>query len=355
MKFKYYNLLLGVLLMASCNKVIVVDAPNFDVSTEATTYKVGEEIKFTFKGGNVNNIAFYSGETLENYDYKDGRVVSIRDSSASMAFQSSVQLGTQANQVSVLSSTDFNGDYSSLPKVKAATWTDITSRFALGTGTAFLASGTKDIKDLIVTGKPIYFAFKYLTKPQETNGLVRTWYIQLFAITSYAKLDGTITLPLTDQTSAGFRIVDENKENAPALSTITATRITLVGNRFQVASDPLFDPINPIYDPLNPIYDPYSPSYVPIAVRPTFVPFVTSPYNDPLSEHWAVSKAIRTDSVNLGPDWSTSLKGVTTATMSEFSYTYAKVGTYKAVFVAANNSIDEVKKVIKEITITITQ
>lgn len=357
MKFKYYIMLLGVLLMVSCNKGIDVgDASSFDVTTDNTTYKVGEEIKFTFTGGSVNNITFYSGEALKDYDHRDGRVVDVSDSSATVSFQSSVQLGTQANQVSVLSSTDFDGDYSSLASVKAATWTDITSRFALGTTAAFLASGTKDIKDLIVPGKPIYFAFKYLTKPQETNGLVRSWYIQLFSIISKAKLDSTITLTISDQANAGFRIVDENKENAPARSSVTSTRVTLVGNRFQVVSDPLFDPANIIYDPLNPIYDPYSPTYIPTAVRPTFVPFdTTSIYNDPLSEHWAVSKPIDLENVNLGPDWSTSLKGVTTANMAEYHYKYAKVGTYKVVFIAANNSIDNVKQVVRELTLTITK
>ncbi|MCE5345142.1 MAG: DUF5017 domain-containing protein [Bacteroidales bacterium] len=350
-------MLLGLLLMASCNKEIEVgDVHNFDVTTETSTYKVGEEIRFAFTGGSVHNISFYSGETRKDFNFKDGRTVNVSDTGATMSFQSSVQLGTQANQVSILSSTDFNGDYSSLASVKAATWTDITSRFVLGTGTAFLASGTKDISDLIVPGKPIYFAFKYLTKPQETNGLARTWYIQLFSIMSYASLDGTIALPLTDQASAGFRIVDENPVNAPALSTITTTRITLVGNRYKVATDPLFDPTNPIYDPLNPIYDPNSTSYVPTAVRPTFIPFdPSSPYNDPLSEHWAVSRALRTDSVDLGPDWATPLKGVTTATMTEYRYKYTKPGTYNVVFVAANNSIDKVKKVVKELTLTITE
>jgi len=357
MKFKYYIMLLGVLLMASCNKGIDVGDPsNFDVTTDNTTYKVGEEIKFTFTGGSVNNIAFYSGESLKDYDYRDGRVVNVSDSSATVAFQSSVQFGTQVNQLSVLASTDFTGDYSSLVTVKAATWTDITSWFALGTGTAFLASGTKDIASLKVAGKPIYFAFKYLTKPQAANGFVRTYFIQVFSIISNAKLDSTITLTISDQANAGFRIVDENKENAPARSSVTSTRVTLAGNRALYSNDPLFDPANIIYDPLNPIYDPYSPTYIPTAVRPTFVPFdTTSVYNDPLSEHWAVSRAINLESVNLGPDWSTSLKGVTTANMTEYSYKYAKAGTYKVVFVAANNSIDNVKQVVRELPLTITK
>ena len=40
---------------------------------KATTYKVGETIKFNIKGGDVHNISFYSGETLKDYAKKDGR------------------------------------------------------------------------------------------------------------------------------------------------------------------------------------------------------------------------------------------------------------------------------------------
>jgi hypothetical protein len=356
MKFKYLNMLLGLLLMVSCSKVLEVnDVPDFNVTTDATTFTVGQAVKFKFTGGDAQIISFYSGETLKNYDYKDGRVVTVSDTGATMAFQSSVQNGTQVNQVTVLASNDFNGDYSSLASVKAATWTDITSRVALGTSATFLASGTVTITDLIVKGKPIYFAFKYITKPQATNGLVRTWYIQVFTITSLKKLDGTVALTLSDQANAGFRIVDENKDNAPALSTITSTRVTLIGNKYKIATDSLFNPNYSLFNPLNPIYDPRSPNYIATAVRPIYVPFdPLSPYNDPTSEHWAVSKAINTESVNLGPDWSSPLRGITTSSkLTEYSYTYTKAGTYTVTFVASNNTIDQVKKVVRQITLTI--
>ena len=356
MKFNYYILLAGMLIMASCDKEIAVtETPAFDVSAERTTFKVGEEIKFNIKGGDADIISFYSGETLKDYASKDGRIIDVKGAGATMAFTSSVQTGTQANQLTVLASTDFNGDYSTLAKVKTATWTDITGRFLLGSSAAFLTSKTIDISDLITAGKPIYIAFKYVTKPQATNGLARMWYIQSFALTSNAKLDNTISLNLTDQSRAGFRIVDENKANAPAQSSITSTRVTLYGNIYIYAGLPQFDPSNPIFDPLNPIYDPKSPLYKPTAVRPPFVAFnPNDPYNDPLSEHWAISKAINTEKVDLGPDWSASIKGVFTAAISEYRYKYAKPGTYKAVFVASNNSIDDVKQVVKEITLTIT-
>lgn len=356
MKLKIYSILAAALIMASCEKpTIEADAPAFDVTAEKTTYKAGESVKFLITGGEAQSISFYSGELLKDYASRTGRVADVAGAGATLSFTSSVQVGTQANQVSLLASTNFNGDYSSVAKLKAATWVDITGRFKLGTSATLLASGTVDVSDLIVAGKPIYFAFRYNTKKQATNGIARQWFIQSFTLNSKKLLDNTLALTIADQAGTGFRIVDDLKDKAPALSSITATRLTLQGNTYLNASLPQFDPANPIFDPKNPIYDPRDPAYQPTAVFKPFVPFdPASPYNDPESEHWAVSKAISIDKVDLGPDWSTAIKGLTNPVLTEFRYAYAKAGTYKATFVAANGNIDQQKVVTKEITITIT-
>ena len=341
--------------MASCDKDLeVAEAPDFSVTTESTTYKAGEEIKFNISGGDANLISFYSGEPLKDYNFTSGRVIDVADAGATMSFSSSVQVGSQADQLSVLYSTDFNGDYSSLASVKAATWTDITDEFKLGTSNKFLASGTLDISSLVVPGKPIYFAYKYVTKPQATNGLARQWFIQSFVVNSKEKLDGK-TLTIADLEQAGFRIVDENPETAPARASITTTRVTLYGNEYLHAGLPRFDATRPEFDPKNPMYDPNSPDYVASAKYVPFVPFdPTSPYNDPLSEHWAITKPITIDKIDLGPDLATGVKGIRNPIIKEYRYTYNKPGTYTAVFVASNNSIDDVKQVVQEITFTIT-
>lgn len=356
MKLKIYSMVAAALLMASCEKpTLEAEAPAFDVTAEKTTYKAGEVVKFKITGGETQSIAFYSGELKKEYDSKAGRLIDVAGAGATLAFSSSVQLGTQANQVSFFASTNFNGDYSSVAKVKAATWVDITSKFKLGTAAAFLASGTIDVSDLIVAGKPIYFAFRYNTKAQATNGIARQWYIQSFTVNSKKLLDNTLALTIADQAGAGFRIVDDLKDKAPALSSVTATRLTLQGNTYLHAGLPQFNQANPIFDPKNPIYDPLDPAYQASAVYTPFVPFdPASPYNDPASEHWAVSKAITIDKVDLGPDWSAAIKGLTNPVLTEYRYTYAKAGTYKAVFVASNGTIDDQKTVTKEISITIT-
>ncbi|MGV3686336.1 MAG: DUF5017 domain-containing protein [Daejeonella sp.] len=356
MKLKYYSILFAGLLFGSCDKPgLEADMPEFDVTTATATVKAGVPVKFDIKGGDAQTISFYSGELLEEYSSKDGRVVDISGAGATMAFTSSVQLGSQTNQLSIMASTNFTGDYSSLAKVKAATWVDITNRFALGTGTTFLASGTKDISDLFVAGKPLFIAFRYITKPQAVNGINRQWFIQSFALNSKKLLDNAVSLPIADQASIGFVIVDENKEKAPALSSVTATRLTLQGNTYLHAGLPQFDPNNPIFNKDNPIYNPRDAAYQPSAVYKPFVPFdPASPFNDPASEHWAVSKGVMADKVDLGPSWSTPIRGITNPVLTEYLYTYKKAGTYKAVFVAANSTVDDQKQVVKEITITVT-
>ena len=294
----------------SCQKNLVIDSPdNFDVTTDSAAYKIGTSIRFSFQGGEAHDISFYSGEVLKDYDYKDGRVVDITGSTAVLAFSTAVNLGTQANQLSILVSTDFKGDYSSITAVKAATWADVTARFKYGTTTSFLATSA-DISDLFVAGKPLYLAFKYLTKPQAVNGIARQWSIQSLTLTSGKKLNNTVALTLTNEPGAGFQLVDQNATTAPALSTITNTKIILQGNNYTAT-------------------------------------------NDPASENWAISTGINIDKVNLGPDWSTALKGITGAALKEYRYVYSTPGTYKAVFVASNNSVGESKQVVKTVNLTI--
>lgn len=361
MKLRYYIILFGLLVMGSCTKDLVVkDAPDFSVSIidSTTTYKVGKPVNFAIQGG-ADIVSFYSGEVFHDYASKDGREVDVAGQGLNLNFNSAVApgtpAGTQQNQFSILASTNFSGNYNDLASVKAATWTDITNRFTLGATTAFKPSGKVDISDLLVAGKPIYFALKYVNLPQIANGFAKQWQIESFTLTSNDSLNNA-PVTIADQAHMGFRIVDENPVNAPARSTITATRVTLYGPVYKDPNNPIYDPNNPIFDPKNPIYDPTSPQYVPNSQVPVFVAYdPNSPYNDPKSENWAVSAPISISKVNLGKDWAVPVtSGIYLTQPSVFNYTYKNPGTYKAVFVASNNTIDESKQVVKEMTITIT-
>ncbi len=350
MKISKYLLGLGVLALTSCEKdLLVKNAPDLDVSVASQTVKVGEQITFKFTGY-ADVISFYPGTIKNDYAFREGRIVNLTNQGLTFSFQSAVSGGTQANQLAILASSDFNGNYSNLASVKAATWTDITSRFTYGTNATFVASTSKDLSDIAVAGKPLYIAFKYVTKPQLVNGVARSWMIQSFEARSTSTFNGANPI-IKDQVFASFQVIDEDKQNTPSRSVVTSSRLTLLGNTFNDPADPKFNPNNPIYDPANPIYDPKNPLYDPTAVRPTYVPYdANNPYNDPLRETWAVSTPIVLDKIDAGPDIAIPVRGIRNPKLTEYYYTYSQPGTYKAYFIGSNVTVDDTKTVIKEIT-----
>jgi hypothetical protein len=365
MKFNYYTLLLMVLVLASCSKELPsVSTPDLEITAPAATFKVNEEITFRF-AGSATQIAFYPGTESGEYQYRAGKVLDVAGSGAELSFQTAVVAGAalQNNQLRVLASTTFNGTYD-FASLKSATWTDITNRFVLnGTTITFTTSGVKDISDLIVDpAKPIYIAFQYTTQSQAANGLAREHQIQSFLVSSKAAKPAGVTkaLTLADQFSAAFKIIDQNPVNAPARALVTATRVTLKGNIYKDLTrkdpaSPIWDPNDPIFSPTNPIYVPGNALFNAYAVRPTYVAFdPASSYNDPVSEHWAVSKPIYATKVDLGIDVPVIVKSMTNQQSDRYFYKYTTPGTYKAVFVYANHNIDDTKQLTKEFTITIT-
>jgi hypothetical protein len=359
MKFKYYKLLLGVLFLASCSKELKVEkAPDLEITTESSTYKAGVPVKFKFTG-DADIVSFFSGEESKEYAFKDGKIIDVAGAGAEVSFTSAVSgvsATAQNNHLSVWTSTDFDGNYD-FASVQKATWTQ-QSFVINGTTATFVASGVKDISSLITSpDKPFYIAFRYITKPQLINGFARQHWIQTFQVKSKAALPAGVTKPLilADQLTAGFTIVNQFPVDAPSRSSKTSTRLTMQGNVYKDPANAIYDPLNPIYDPNNPVYVPGNPLFDPTRKIPTFVPYdFTSPFNDPEAEHWAVSGAIYTNKVDLGADRPVAVKGVSDGRITEFSYTYAATGNYKAVFVTSNNSVDETKKAVKEVALTIT-
>lgn len=331
MKFRYYSLLIGVLFLVSCEKKLPnVPNPSFDVSTESSSYEAGSTVNFKITG-DANIVSFYSGEPLNEYAYKDGRVVDAGNAGAQLSFMSAMTSGTQGvlsatvpPQLKVLASTDFNGNYD-MAGIQSATWIDITSKFKYAVNATATTSnptppGTPvDISDLMVADRPIYIAYKYTTMPQATNGIARNWQITSFVMTSNKDISvaGPAIKPvIANLLGAGFRLVDQNPITAPARSSLTSTSINLFGN---------------VYDSVN------------------------DPGNDPLSENWAISRPIFTNKIDMGQDKPIGIKDqAMNTTFTEYSYKYTQPGTYKATFVALNVNLDDRKEIVKEITITIT-
>ncbi|MCD2422458.1 DUF5017 domain-containing protein [Niabella pedocola] len=359
MKISNWILMAGVLLVSCQKKLAEVATPDFDVTTTELSVKAGAPAVFKFSG-TATMVSFYPGEVYKDYAYKDGRMIDAAGKGLTLSFSSGVAAGnpagTQANQFSVLLSTDFNGNYADLAGVKAATWINITDSFTLANSATMVATRTVDLSKYVVAGKPVYFALRYINRPQVANGYARQWIVENFLLKSInATVNGAV-ITLADQALAGFRIVDENPVNAKARSTITNTRVTLYGPVYKNPADPIYDPNNPLFDPKNPIYDPKSPQYNPGAVLPVYVPYdPNSPFNDPYSENWAVSAPITLGTVELGKDWSIPVRtSVYGAMPTAYSYTYTTPGRYEAVFVAANNTIEAEASVVKKVVVNVT-
>lgn len=336
MKFRYYHLLVALLLLASCEKDHLGDVkdPTLEVKTASATYKVGDVINFDISGES-DLVYFYSGEPQSEFAYRDGHVVDVSGSGVNMTFNiaatgNATSQGTlnatTPPQLTVWASTDLNNDYSPAGVAKA-TWTDITSRFKYATTATFIsASPTANgvsVTDLVKPGKPLYIGFRHETKPQAvappTGGITRSWLIEGFSMTSQKDI-GTPANPLFPQfynfTGAGFHIVDMYGKAAPARSSLSATRLTLLGN---------------LYDAVN------------------------DPGNDPNTVNWGITTPMYFNTIDLGYDRAIALKDqVKESALTTYSYTYTTPGIYKATFVASTNNITHRKEVVREVTLTIT-
>lgn len=293
----YLVVLLMLLGFAGCKKTVEITTPEFEVTTEKKTYAVGEEVKFLLNG-DPGMISFYSGEPGSDYAYMEGRILSVDQ--LNMSFNTSMSFGTQLGQYSVLASTDFNGKYD-ITNVKAATWKDITSRFALATNATYVSSGIKNVSDLIVEGKPLYIVLRYIDDPAKP-GTANNWLTQNFLLQSSTVLGTKTLLDLT-----GWTILYEGPKE-PARSSVSTATITLRGN----------------------------------AIAPRVY-----------TEDWCISKAVETGKVDMGPDRPVPIKTYRDAKLDSFTYKYAKAGVYKVYFVGYNANIYGSQSVTRSVEITV--
>jgi hypothetical protein len=301
MKLKMYCFILAALLFSACEEK-TENIPSFDVAATSLTGKASENINFNFSG-DAGIVYFYSGEVKNDYAFKTGRISGT--DSAFLSFSTSVQFGTQNNQLKILASSDFNGDYS-IASVQAATWVNITSRFTLATTTTSLSSTEQNITNLIDSEKPLYIAFKYTTLPQTANGLQRTWTISRFNLASFTVFGPS---PPISQLSAAWKLVQTPNVEANR-STVSASSgtLSLKGN----------------------------------AVN-----------KEVMTETWAVTKLLDFRKIDFGPDRAVPIKNYLQNRLENYYYKYTKPGVYKAVFIASNTSVYGQNAITKEVTVTV--
>lgn len=301
---KNFIIAITAITLISCNKENKVEAPAFDVTATTNTVKAKSEITFTLTG-NPELISFYSGAILHDYDLKGSRIINTK---VTMTFNSQILDGAQPDQFAVMVSSDFNGTYD-LQNINAAHWTNINERMRLATADdnrEFVPSGKVDVSDLVVANKPLYVGFKYITKPQTANGRYNLWRVESFLLSAVNEIDSTALLT---QSGGGWKLAVSDNYEANR-STITGTRITLIGNATN---------------------------------------------KEVLTEAWAISKAVTTATqTNLGPDRPVAIKSVADAPLRTYTFVYDKPGNYTATFVGINANLGGEKKKIIQLPIVVT-
>lgn len=295
MKRIYYLLTLTVMGLSSCVKE-EIDPPTFEVSTAATSYKVGEAVKFDIKG-NADIVTFWSGEDGFNYDNKERTVLT--GGKIEMSFTSRVEFGRQERNLQVYLSNDFSGGYNPT-EIEKAKWIDITDRFTYATSTTVFPSGVKDISDLLQPSKPFYIGFKYDGQPVVGNNTQRTWTVNALSITN--TFPGNKVVQLLNQATAGYLFID-------------------------------------ILNPTN--FWNFNGSA--LIFRPS------SATTESLD--WAITAPVIADRTN--PDVGLGIKSFADNTLTSYEYVYNSPGTYKVVFVVSNATVKGQEKSVKELTITI--
>lgn len=148
----------------------------FEVYAPELTAKVGQEVKFTFKGV-ADNVIFWPGVEGHDYAYsKEGRIV-YPDYYMSFGSLNVIVNGTEnamLNPLRVLYSTDCK-DSPKKADIEAATWTDVSSSFVLDDGyertsisaeersadETYVQSGELCINSWMGTTDKVFISFRY--------------------------------------------------------------------------------------------------------------------------------------------------------------------------------------------------
>ncbi|PTX10511.1 uncharacterized protein DUF5017 [Pontibacter mucosus] len=294
-------ILLSAFALTSCEKDLEVEAPDFDVQVEKTTYKVGEPVHFTFSGY-AGNITFYSGLPGADYNFRDRTEVEGGKPQLEVVTQYGGG-GTQVNSLRLMVSSDLQA--LTREGILAATWADVTDRGAIAPNTTVTPSGTIDLSDVAVAGRPLFFAFKFegRTDPDHAAG---NWIVHGFNASTQLP-DGS-AIPVATLQTAGWQ-------------------------PFSVSND-----ANAWYSRGTPIVD---------------LVIIGGGKNAPESEDWYISKPLFFTKVP--PDRGLPLQNIGTNALSGHTYVYQVPGTYVVTFLASNTSVDDHRQVVKQFEITVSE
>ncbi len=294
--------------MASCKDSYVVEAPVFTVSTEKSTYSVGETIKFNI-GGSVDMINFYDGTIGNDVNFRDQE--RIYDMSPSLSFNIAKFSGDNEENAELLYTTDFNEDYT-FENLQTVNWTNISDLFTIppivGSTSSFSYGGKVDISSFLEEGKPIYFA--WYCKTNESSKRTRLQ-VKDFNVNGDVLSNSDLSGVLYSQDKLGFQW-GLNEAAATQVSNIPQITSSLI------YWDGIFD------NSLGPLKEGYAVS------GPIIIP----------------------EQINLGKDKPRIIKSIA-ENLNDYSYVFDKAGEYEVAFVGYNVNFNGRKEVIKKIKLII--
>lgn len=296
------------MFFAACSEKDIPVPDDFEVSVAQATYKLSDSVQFNFSGV-PDNITFYSGEPENEYDKRN--LFSSDEGTLTLQFNSASKPGaTLPRNISVLISTDFNGVYDEA-SVKAATWTDITSRAKMPSNTASnsdVVSEIINLDDLKVKGKLMFFAFRYLSENPTTTAQ-RYWNMGRFALTNKVPGNGDFVLASTVE-PAMFQILEfQGADNKWTINTGTAAQHRLVHTDNAINKQP--------------------------------------------DDDWIISRGFDVFQTFAHIKNAVNVKAISISMPNTFSWKYSAPGTYKASFIAQNGNKSVQREVVKEVTINI--
>lgn len=279
--------------------------PSFDVTVSSLSYEVNQPITFDFTG-NSDIVTFYSGESGSEYQYKDR--TQIEGGKPQLQFTSLRRYGAQNgipdNTITLLVSEDFTNVHNATA-IENATWVDITDRakwsYAVHPDMTYTPSGVVDLSDFDSSNAPIFIAFKYNDVPSSVSQ--RAWNIKDLSVDIVLPGDGSL-INLANSANMSWGTV--NILNPARVWTFNTTEIIIWGGAAGMDEN----------------------------------------------EDWIISKPIFLNRVQ--PDKGISIKNNPSALLTDYTFPgYGEPGSYNVTFEIINANRWDVKRTLKEFTITV--
>lgn len=288
--------------MSSCERDSIENL-DVEVYTNKEVYKTNDTVTFNFTNS-ADLITFYSGEPGKIYKYKDR--IELEGGRLEVRMETQELYGVQDQNLNFLVSSDFNGNYTK-EGVESATWHNYSDQVTWcqapsgGVGTRTW-SDYVDISNSLVSGKPVYFAFRYVGLAAAT-AQQRTWRIYNFDVRN--RFSETDISMVTNRIGAGWQAVAINDP----------------GNKgvwFLTNADMIY-------------YNPES--------------------NLQAVEKWVISKRFEPNKSN--PDVGEAIKKYADNPMLSYKYIFNQPGEYEVTFVFSNANYTGSNQIVKTVKVIV--